>query len=97
MGNSIQLKVSSGEKDGSFSIETRIQTVEFDGNVTFALSKAEPKGGFEQPFFLTGGITTQLKVTAGVPKLVGTYSPYKQDNKTGNVVRLVFLTIRPEK
>ena len=101
IGCTMELEVSLGEKEGTFSILAGIASTELASPASRVDSKGEQQRGSKPPVFTTAEIKTQLQMVAGIPKLIGTYAPYKQDKAasdlTADVLRLVVLTIRPEK
>jgi hypothetical protein len=114
IGSSMELLISSVEKESLYSVTTDISNVALNATAHYSASKADQRGSIEQPLFTTEKITTQFQLKDGVPKLVSTYSPFKDDqvekpaqntvfrppssiDSAGNVLRLVFITVKSEK
>ena len=62
----------------------------------YSASKTDQPGSIEQPVFTTQKISTRFQLVSGVSKLISVYAPYK-DEKAPAVLRLVFVTIRPDR
>jgi hypothetical protein len=96
LGWGMSLNVSEPGKDGDYSVVIEVDTVALESTAHYSASKADVKGGITQPIFTNEQIMTRVRMMPGIPKLVGMYSPFK-DDKTGDVLRLVFVTVQPDK
>ena len=84
IGCTMALTVSA-DKEGFYSVKTDISNVSLINTSHYSASKADQRGSIEQPNFANEQIKTQIRLTAGVPKLVGTYSPFKDDSRQGSL------------
>jgi hypothetical protein len=96
LGTMMLLNVSPPGEDGGYLAGVQINTVGLESTAHYSASKADSQGSITQPIFTTERIITNLRLTPGVPKLVGAYAPFSDDT-VKSVLRLVFVTIQPDR
>jgi hypothetical protein len=80
IGCTMAMTVSAGGKEGAYSVETDFHDIVVSGTAHYQASKADQRGSWAIPKFTTHQIKTQIDLTAGVPKLVGAYTPAETDS-----------------
>lgn len=96
LGCTMTLKVSASKSGPLLDVDADIHDVSLFDTQHYAASKIDQPGSIAQPDFSRHAVSTHFQLTANEPKLVGVYSPY-HDEKAAPVLRLVFVTVGPER
>ncbi len=96
LGCTMELNISPPDKDGTYSTGIKVSTVDLAATDRYHASNTDIVGTITQPIFTSEKINTQVRLTFGIPKLLATYSPAR-DGAAGNVLRLVFVTVQPDR
>ena len=96
VGCTMTVEVTSTEQSDTFAVDTNIRDVALLTTQHYAASKTDQPGSIEQPVFASQTVVTRFRAISGVSKLVSVYSPHK-DDKSLDALRLVFVTVRPDR